>query len=405
MIASAELFTPDASANPYPLYARLRAEEPVCRIEPQGWWAVSRYADVVTVLKNHELFSSEVHLERIRTAHIDEESLRGLSTLRARSIIRSDPPAHTRLRRLVTSAFTPKAVARLEAWVRQIANECLDRILEKDAFDIVEDLAAVLPVNVIAEMLGVDHARRNDFRRWSNDDIEATQITRLPAADPGRLAGLVRSRQEMTKYFEELIEERRAAFRDDLLSDLVRAESEEARIDPEEMVRLAITLLVAGTETTTHLIGTGTYLLLEHPDALAALRADPTLIPSFIEEVLRYEGPVQSLLRCTTADVTLSGVTIPKGQIVMPLVGSANRDPAQFQDPDRFDVRRDARGHVTFGFGIHFCVGAPLSRVEGRITFEEMLRRLPAFSRVDAKPDWSPSSMLHGLRSLRVRFD
>lgn len=405
MITSAEIFAPKTSANPYPLYARLRAEMPVCRIEPQGWWAISRHADVAAVLKNNELFSSDTGLERTRPAHVDEDSWRRLSALRSRSIVGTDPPDHTRLRRLVTTAFTPKAIARLEARVRQIAVQCLDRILAEDSFDVVADLAIPLPVIVIAEMLGVDPARRHDFKRWSDDLLEVTQLTRGTSVERGRLAEMVQSREELMHHFEELLDGRRASPRDDLLSDLVRAEGGEARIDADEVIQLAVTLLVAGNETTTHLIGTGTHLLLDHPEALAALRADPALIPGFIEEVLRHEGPVQSLVRRTTADVTLSGVTIPAGQIVMPLLGSANRDPAVFEDPDRFDLRRDARGHVAFGFGIHFCVGAPLSRIEGRIAFEEMVRRLPAFSRVDSRPDWSPLSMLHGLRSLRVRFD
>lgn len=404
MITSTEIFGSHTSAHPYPLYAHLRAEEPVCRIEPQGWWAISRYSDVATILKTHELFSSDTGLDRMRPAQIDDESWRGLSALRARSIVGVDPPDHTRLRRLLTSAFTPAAIARLETRVRQITLENINRILEKDTFDMVADLAVPLPVTVIAEMLGIGPARRHDFKRWSDDLLAVMQLTRLPAADPAWVAGLVRSRQELTRYFEELIEERRGALGDDLLSDLVRADVLEGTIDPDEVVRLAITLLVAGNETTTHLIGTGTHLLLEHPEALAALRADPALIPAFIEEVLRYEGPAQGLFRRTTAEVTLAGVTIPEGQIVLALLGSANRDPAQFPDPDRFDLRRAARGHVAFGFGIHFCVGAPLSRVEGRIAFEEILRRLPDFSRVDAKPDWSPLSMLHGLRSLQVRF-
>lgn len=405
MIASTEIFGSHASANPYPLYARLRAEEPVCRIEPHGWWAVSRYPDVVHILKTPEIFSSDTGLDRMRPPQVDEESWLGLSALQTRSIVGVDPPDHTRLRRLLTSAFTPAAIARLETRVRQIAVEWIDRILEQDTFDVVADLAVPLPVTVIAEMLGIDPARRHDFKRWSTDLLAVMQLTRVPAADPASVAGLVRSRQELTRYFEELIEERRGALGDDLLSDLVRAEVHEARIDADEVVRLAITLLVAGNETTTHLIGTGTHLLLDHPEALAALRADPALIPAFIEEVLRYEGPAQALFRRTMADVTIAGVTIAEGQIVLALLGSANRDPAQFPDPDRFDLRRAARGHVAFGFGIHFCVGAPLSRLEGRIAFEEILRRLPAFSRVDAKPDWCPLSMLHGLRSLQVRFD
>nr|WP_276603580.1 cytochrome P450 [Nannocystis pusilla] len=203
---------------------------------------------------------------------------------------------------------------------------------------------------------------------------------------------------------QAMIAARRESPRDDLISQLVRAESEEGALTAEEVLGMVLLLLVAGNETTTNLIATGTHLLLEHPEALAELRADPGLVPNFIEEVLRYDGPATMLFRRTTAEVEVAGTQIPAGEVVVLLLSAANRDPAQFPEPDRFDIHRDTRGHLGFGQGIHFCVGAPLSRLEGRIVFTEMIRRLPAFARADAQPAWNDNSSLRGLRSLPLRF-
>jgi cytochrome P450 len=403
MTIQVDLFSPQA--DPYPMYALLREKAPVYRIEPHGYFAVSRYEDVAFVLKNNQLFSSRTGLEQLRPRHMDDEVWRELEILRSTNVVNSDPPDHTRLRKLVSGAFTPAAIAQLEARVRQITTEYLDAMLARDESDLVADLAIPLPVTVIAEMLGIDPARQLDFKRWSDDLLELGQVIRQRAMSRERVVELMQSRRELVDHFEGLIAERRARPRADLISELVRSEVEEARLTAEEVLSMLVILLIAGNETTTNLISTGTHLLLDHPEALAALRTDASLIPGFIEETLRFESPAPMLFRVTTEDVTLSGGTIPKGQMVLVLVGAANRDPAQFPDPDRFDIRRDARGHVAFGYGIHFCVGAPLSRLEGRVAFEEMLRRLPAFSRTRAQPDWSFATNMRALGSLPLRFD
>lgn len=403
MTIQVDLFSPQA--DPYPTYALLREKAPVYRIEPHGYFAVSRYEDVVFVLKNPQLFSSRTGLEQLRPPHVDDDVWRELEVLRRTNVVSSDPPDHTRLRKLVSGAFTPAAIAQLEARVRQITAENLDAMLARDEPDLVADLAVPLPVTVIAEMLGVDPAQRRDFKRWSDDLLETGQIMRRAKMSRARVAELLQSRRELVAHFEELIAERRARPRADLISELVRSEEEDGKLSPDEVVAMLVILLIAGNETTTNLIATGTHLLLDHPEALAALRADPSLIPGFVEETLRFESPAPMLFRATTEEVTLSGVTIPKGKMVVVLVAAANRDPAQFPDPDRFDIRRDTRGHVAFGYGIHFCVGAPLSRLEGRVAFEEMLRRLPAFSRTRAEPDWSFTTNMRALGSLPLRFD
>jgi cytochrome P450 len=405
MDLSTALFSPETASDPYPLLARVRSEAPVARLARFGWWAISRYADVAAALKRPDLFSSDTGLERLRPPEIDPEIWAEITMIRGRSMVNADPPAHTRLRKLISAAFTPRAMQRLEARVQEIAGRLIDAIVARDSFDVVADLAIPLPVTVIAEMLGIDPGRGADFKRWSDDLLELGRLTReqrMPSEDLDRL---IASRRELVAYLEATIAARREQPRDDLISELARAEDEEGRLTAEEALGMMILLLVAGNETTTHLIGTGTHLLLDRPDAFAALRADPSLVPNFIEEVLRFEGPATMLFRRTTAEVTLAGGTIPADALVVLLIAAADRDPAQFPDPDRFDVTRDTRGHLGFGQGIHFCVGAPLSRLEGRIAFGELLRRLPPFSRVDARADWTHHTSLRGLRSLRVRFD
>jgi cytochrome P450 len=401
---STALFSPESARDPYPLLARLRSEAPVLRLERYGWWAVSRYEDVATVFKRHDLFSSQTGFELMRPPHLDDQTWKELEIVRGRSMINSDPPTHTRLRRLVSAAFTPRAMTQLEARIQQIARTLVDDLVARDGFDVLPDLAIPLPVTVIAEMLGIDPARGADFKRWSDDLIELSRLTREQRMSPEQTHALVASRHELVDYLQATIAARREQPRDDLLSQLARAEGEDAGLTAQEVLGMAVLLLIAGNETTTNLIATGTHLLLDHPEALAALRADLSLIPNFIEEVLRHQGPVMMLFRRTTADVELSGVTVPRGELVLALIGAANRDPAHFPDPDRFDIRRDTRGHLGFGHGIHFCVGAPLSRLEGRIAFTELLTRSPAFARVDPRPAWGDNPNLRGLHSLPVRF-
>ena len=399
------LFSPESAKNPYPLFAQLRSESPVLRLEKYGWWAVSRHEDVTTVMKRHDLFSSQTGLERMRPQHLDEQTWQELAILRTRSMLNADPPAHSRLRRLVSAAFTPRALTALEGRVQQIVRALVDDIVARDHFDLVADLAIPLPVTVIAEMLGIDPERGPDFKRWSDDLVELSRLVREQGMAPEHKQRLVASRRELIDYLETMIATRREQPRDDLLSELTRALDHDNGLTAQEVLGMAVLLLIAGNETTTHLIATGTHLLLEHPEALAALRAEPSLVPNFIEEVLRFEGPVTMLFRRTTADVQLSGATIPQGELVLALVAAANRDPAQFPDPDRFDIRRNTHGHLAFGHGIHFCVGAPLSRLEGRVAFTELLGRTPPFARIDPRPAWGDNPGLRGIRALPLRFD
>lgn len=394
-------FSEQLVENPHPTFAALRESAPVAKVGPLGEWLVTRYEDVVFVLKHPELFSSSHGFIEFRRA-VEGERLAREAPAPELGMLSADPPDHTRLRKLVSGVFTPKAIARLEDRVRRITGEHIDRILKKETFDMMEDLAVPLPVTIIAEMLGVDPARYADFKRWSDDTMTVESIG-APRTD-AEIDRMVASRRAFTAFFREMIDERRLSPRDDLISDLVRAEVENEKLTAEEVFSMVILLLIAGNETTTNLIGNGTLMLLRYPEVERRLRADPSLIPAFIEEVLRFESPVLFLARRTTREVTVGGVTIPAGERVLAVLAAANRDPAQFPDPDRFDIDRDARGHVAFGFGIHFCVGAPLSRLEGAIAFSEMLRRLPPLQAGEAKPRWNLSLNLHGLKSLPLRL-
>ncbi len=397
------LFSPAANKrDPYPIYAQLREHASVVKVEEAGLWVLSRYDDVVYALKRPDLFSSRRDPALARQLS-DPRLEKSMTLLSDTSIVGVDPPAHTRLRKLINSAFTPRAIDRLEAQVRTLTHELVDDILKKQEFDLIEALAIPLPVIVISRMLGVDPARQDDFKRWSDDLLAGSRFDEQ--IDELEVERLIASRREFSDYFREAIEQRRAAPREDLLSDLVRAEVERELLSADEVRTMAVVLMLAGNETTTNLIGNAMAEILQHPKQLRRLRADPSLIPGFIEEALRFSSPVAMLVRTLTQDVTIRGVTIPEGEAVALMLGAANRDPRRFPDPDRFDITREPSTHLAFGYGIHFCVGAPLSRLEARVAFEEMFGRFPEFTRVPGSLDWATTSGLRGLRSLRLRFD
>jgi len=425
MTVSYDPFSTETRANPYPHYAELRQSAPVHRLEGTGFHLVSRYEDVLFVLKHPELFSSKAMQRMIMSGmgvgiqnmdpsqDFDPKAVQVLTELSKSlgfnpvelmmtpSVIASDPPRHERLRGIVNRGFTPRRIAALEPRVRQIAREALDRMLQKDAFDLVSEFTIPLPVTVIAEVLGVEPDRYAEFKRWSDTLISGA----TGSASGTQPALLLAAFQEFNAYFMEQIERRRRDPKDDLISALVAAEGGDAALTPMETLMFAVLLLVAGNETTTNLMGNGLLALLEEPEQFDRVRTDPALVPPFVEEALRYDGPVQMLFRETTQDAEIAGTSIPKGSIVLPIFASANRDAAQFLEPDRFDVDRDTRGHVGFGFGIHFCLGASLARLEARVGFEELFKRVSKLQRLDPEVEYVDSFLLRGPRQLRLAAD
>ena len=386
---------PEFLADPYPMYHRLRAEEPVHH-SPLGFWVLTRYEDVVAALRDPRLAKEAIagFIAARFGAPIPQMGL---------SMLDRDPPDHTRLRALVSKAFTPRVVETLRPHIQQIVDGLVDAAQDKGSMDLIEEFAYPLPVIVICEMLGVpvdDHER---FKGWGLDIARGLDAILLPPdSEVGRRA--VAGRRALADYFRDLIAERRAAPRADMLSALIAAEEAGDKLSEEELLATCILLLVAGHETTVNLIGNGTLALLRHPDQLRRLRDSPGLIGTAIEELLRYDGPVQRTARIPSADVVIDGHTIAKGEMVMPFIGAADRDPAQFAEPDRLDIARADNRHIAFGWGIHFCLGAPLARVEGQIAINTLLKRLPRLTLDTDKPYFRQSLTLRGLQALPVRF-
>jgi len=386
---------PEFVADPYPMYARLRSEDPVHH-SAAGFWVLTRYDDVVAALRDPRL-AKEALAAFVAARFGQPVPAMGLSMLDR------DPPDHTRLRGLVSKAFTPRVVEGLRPRVQQIVDGLLDAVEAKGSMDLVEEFAYPIPVNVICEMLGVPIEDHERFKGWSLDIARGLDSILLPTdSDVPRRS--MASRSALADYFRELIARRRAAPRGDMLSDLIAAEEAGDKLSEHELLATCILLLIAGHETTVNLIGNGTLALLRHPDQLRRLREDPALIGGAIEELLRFDGPVQRTARIPSEDVTIAGHKIAAGEMVMPFIGAADRDPAQFPEPDRLNITRAENRHVAFGLGIHFCLGAPLARIEGQIAIATLLRRLPRLALATDRPAFRPSLTLRGLEALPVSF-
>ena len=386
---------PDFVADPYPTYHRLQAEDPVHE-SPLGFWVLTRYEDVVAALRDPR-FAKEAIFPIVAARF-------GLTNIGpGLSMLDRDPPDHTRLRGLVSKAFTPRVVEGLRPHIQRIVDGLLDQVEGAGVMDLIEDFAYPLPVTVICQMLGVPLEDRDRFKGWGLDIARGLDSIWLPP-DSEVAQRSQASRQALSQYFRELIAERRARPRADMLTDLIAAEEAGDKLSEDELLATCILLLVAGHETTVNLIGNGTLALLRHPAEMARLREDPGLIGSAVEELLRYDGPVQRTARVPSEDVTIGGRTIAKDQLVMPFIGAADRDPAQFPDPDRLDIGRTDNRHIAFGWGIHFCLGAPLARIEGQIALGTLVKRLPRLSLATDKPTFRQSLTLRGLSALPVGF-
>lgn len=376
-------------ANPYPSYKGFIGQPPYLINMFFDAILIGSYADAKAVLRDPVTFSSDTRsMDRIE-AFGD-----------APRLLFSDPPTHTRLRKLVSRAFTPKRIKDLEPKIREFTDELLNAAQTKGEFDLMADLAVPLPVKVIAEMLGVPPADYEKFKHWSDRIIESDNTlpgTPLPS-------NVSEAFQSLRHFFIEEIAQRRKRPGPDLVSALVAARDEADALTEEEMIAFAILLLLAGNETTTNLIGNGTLALMRNPDQLAALRHNPALLPSAIEEMLRYDPPAQSTVRISKADATVNGVEIKTGTPVFVVLAAVNRDPAQFPNPDTFDIRREPNDHLAFGDGIHFCLGAALARLEGAIAFGAMLERFSHLHLADpvAEVKYKGSYFLRGLDTLRL---
>ena len=388
---------PRAKADPYPLYADIRRRGLVR--SPLGVWVTASHPAAERILRDRKFSSSPVHQRGYQPpAYPDGDPRSGLLS-RDGDLLTLDPPDHTRIRRLVSGAFTPKAVAALEPWIRATAGQLLDRAAANGEFDLIGTLAFPLPMAVICRLLGVPARDQARFRLWGAE-VAATLDPQTSRAARGQSRA---AEIALTAYLRDLVSRRRADPDDSLLSALVAAEEDGERLTSAELAGTALLVLVAGFETTVNLIGNGTVALAGEPGQWARLRADPALIPGAVEELLRYDSPVQMTSRIATEDLEVDGTVIPQGIPVIVAIGGANRDPAVFDQPDRLLVdRADASRHLSFSLGIHHCLGAVLARLEGRIAFEELTRRYAALE-LAGTPARRPLLVLRGYQSVPVR--
>jgi cytochrome P450 len=400
-----DLNDPTVIADPCPHYAWLRDEAPVYHCTDPELWILSRRDDVAVAVRDATLFSSDLG----KSARFDDNPFnptmkipRRLAGtlfrfLPVRTVLTSDPPDHTQLRRKVSRAFTPRRINAWEPRIRQIAERLVDDIAAKpnnEPIDLVADLASPLPTIVIAEMMGIPAKRHNDFKRWSDNLVN------------GLLTGggnikMLTSAVEISWFFARTVRERRRNPGDDLVSLLIAGDRDTDALSLVELIEFCVLLLVAGNETTTNLVSNAMLALLDRPDLWRQITADPTMAAAAVEEALRFDGPGQGLLRIASADITIGDVTIPAGARVLPLIGSANRDPRRYHAPDEFRLDREFNEHIAFGSGIHFCLGNALARIEARAAIEMLARRLPHLTRAGA-PTRIASPVLRGLRSLPV---
>jgi cytochrome P450 len=389
--------------NPYPFYEQLRSVAPVFWSELWGCWLVTRYDDVALVLRDHKRFSSFGRVTNVLQRELPPAVLTEAQPLishYSQGLINVDPPDHERLRRLVQQAFRPGTLERLRPRIQTVVDELLDCVQSAGQMEVVRDFAYPLPITVIAELLGIPPSSREDFKRWSGAILEFQAVPRIDGQ------AVLRSQKallELREYFRGVFEERRRSPRQDLISDLVAIEEQGDKLTEEELLSTCVSILIGGHETTTSLLTSAVWLLLNHPDQLQQLRGESSLIAAAIEEFLRYESPFQRLGRVARENVSICGQSIQHGQTVLCLLGAANRDPQQFPDPDRFNIHRCPNRHVGFGHGIHFCIGAALARLEAPIAINTILTRFPRLILDSETVEWN-MGVLRAIKTLPVRF-
>ena len=399
------LYGQEFKADPFPIYARLREDDPICyHVGITGenpLWFVSRYEDVQTVLREHKRFVKNWRNTRTpeELAKLQPES--ELAQLLDHHMLNADGEDHTRLRSLVNKVFTTKMINQQRQQIQSIADRLIDDVVAHGEMDLIDDFAFPLPIVVIAQILGIPPEDRDRFRAWSNAFVTPT----LSEAEWQEAAVLL---TQFVAYLRQLFDERRRTPKDDLITGLLHAEEDGQRLSEQELFAMVILLITAGHETTVNLIGNAMRALFAHPDQMTKLRDDPSLIGNAVEEFLRYDGPVdRATMRFAAEDTDLGGFTIRRGEPIVPLLISANRDPRAFDNPDDLDITRPPSKHLGFGFGVHYCVGAPLARMEGAIAINTLLRRLPNL-RLAAEVstlEWSIVPLFHGTFHLPVKWD
>ncbi|MCI0349972.1 MAG: cytochrome P450 [Acidobacteriales bacterium] len=399
--AESELFTPKFFADPYSTYRRMLAAGPVHRLDVLGGgvWAVVRYAECFSLLRDQRLSSHRAHYFVSRLPVEQQGEFGEFTRLMGQWMLFRDAPEHTRLRKLMNKGFSPALVEAMRPHIQDLVDELLDKVQNTGRMEGMGDLAYPLPALVICEMLGV-RAEDRDRLIQCSDDIAVF------LASPARTVEMAKVAQhailEVTGYFRNLVRERRTNRSNDLISLLIGIEEDGEVLTEEEVYAQCLMLLWAGHETTRNLIGNGLWALLRHPDQMEDLRADPALIRSAVEELLRYESPAQAFSRTALEDFDLDGSRIQKGETIILIVAAANRDPRQFENPDQLNLRRSKNTHLAFGAGAHFCIGNALARLEGQVVIQTLLHRFPNLRLADPPPEWGTNFNLRGLRHLHV---
>lgn len=388
-------------ANPFPVLRQLQAEDPVHWSDPLGSWVLTRYDDVKTSLNDPRLSSDRI------SPFLEHQPVGGRPELQelGRAVgmwaVFTDPPTHTRLRGLMDKAFTPRAVERLRPRIEHIVARLIDRVQAQGQMDLIRDFAYPLPVTVIAELIGVPEHDHERFKLWSD---ELASFIGSAVATPDKYDRAGRSMAEMRNYFSHMLTMRRTEPQGDMMSGLIVAAERRGDISEDELIATCVLLLFAGHETTTNLIGNGVLALLRNPDQLQRWREDPRLTRSAVEELLRYDAPTPAMVRVAIEDIEIEDKRIKHGDRIFAMINAANRDPRHFKDPDRLDLRRTNNRHLTFGYGIHFCLGAPLARLEAQLAIPALLRRLPDLELSTDNLQWLDSLIFRGVKSLPVSF-
>lgn len=401
-LSLANMLRPDIRADPYPWYAQMRAEDPIHWDDAMGFWAISRYADVSHIYRDPR-FSRALGFERgfQRLPGAEQERSQPLYDAFSKAMPYTDPPYHTRLRSLANKAFTPRVVEQMHTRIEGLVDGLLDAVAANGRMDVMADFANILPATVIMELLGLPPWCRADFKRWSDDLFATLGVVRY---DPQVMTRALESLDQIMALLRELYGQAHDEPKDDLFSAMATVVDEGGKLSREELFANTIILLAAGHETTTNLIGNGMLALLRHPEQMQALRDNPARMENAVEEMMRYDNPVQVTYRVAAEDVAMDGKEIQQGQIVNLLLGAANRDPARFSDPDHFDITRADTHHIGFGAGIHYCIGSSLARLEGQIVFDRFLQRFPNLRLETDTLEWQEHPTFRGLKSLPVAF-